>query len=289
MDDMNDVSRPIVRFVRVLSGSAAVGLLVGGVIAGVGGRLAMRLLAVTSDDRLRGRITDDDEVVGEITMGGTSGFIIFMALSGAVLAMLYVLVRRWLPSRVGGRAVAFAALFWAVQGQDIFRVRRFRLLRARSALARRVAVHADPAERWRADVFGRRAGARAMAERVASPVGERASPRADAPVLPDLDLRWGRRSCRVGHRTIPARHPRLAVEADVGRGCPSAHRHRALDRAAGVERGRKDPHLKRGRHVRLRVRPEVGALTEAICGWGRWLSFEPRGHGLLWPSRRAQE
>ena len=80
----------------------------------------MRLLAVTSDDRLRGRVTDDGEIVGEITTGGTVGFIIFMALSGAALAMLYVLLRRWLPSRPTARALAFGALFWAVQGQAIF-------------------------------------------------------------------------------------------------------------------------------------------------------------------------
>ncbi|HEX4904841.1 MAG TPA: hypothetical protein VFU93_05290 [Acidimicrobiales bacterium] len=110
----------IARFVRVVAGACAVGLVVGGVIAGVGGRLAMRLLAVTSDDRLRGRVTDDDEVVGEITAGGTIGFIIFMALSGAALALFYVVLRRWLPAQARWRALAFAGLFWAVQGQDIF-------------------------------------------------------------------------------------------------------------------------------------------------------------------------
>ena len=113
-------AHPIARVVRVVSGAAAVGIIVGGLLGGVGGRLAMRLLAVTSDDRLRGRVTDDDEIVGRVTLGGTVGFIIFMALGGAVLAMLYVVLRRWLPRQPVVRTLAFSALFWAVQGQDIF-------------------------------------------------------------------------------------------------------------------------------------------------------------------------
>ena len=47
-------------------------VLIGGIGAGVcvigaGGRLAMRLLAVTAGDPAQGRITEAEEVVGEIT------------------------------------------------------------------------------------------------------------------------------------------------------------------------------------------------------------------------------
>ena len=58
-----------------------IGGLVGGLLAaGAGGRLAMRLLAVTAGDRAQGRITEADEVVGEVTVGGTIGFIVFGGL-----------------------------------------------------------------------------------------------------------------------------------------------------------------------------------------------------------------
>jgi hypothetical protein len=90
-------------------------LLIGGVVAGVlvagaGGRLAMRLLAVTGGDRAQGRITEADEVVGEITVGGTIGFLIFGGLfAGVVTAAIYTLLAKWLPTGWWG-ALAFAAL-----------------------------------------------------------------------------------------------------------------------------------------------------------------------------------
>ena len=43
-------------------------------VLGTGGRLAMRLLALTAGPAAQGRLTEADEVVGEITVGGTLGF-----------------------------------------------------------------------------------------------------------------------------------------------------------------------------------------------------------------------
>ena len=82
-----------------------IGGVVGGLLAaGAGGRLAMRLLAATAGDRAQGRITEADEVVGEITVGGTIGFIVFGGLfAGLVCAVIYLLLRKWLPNgSVGG-------------------------------------------------------------------------------------------------------------------------------------------------------------------------------------------
>ena len=83
--------------------------LIGGVVAGIvaagaGGRLVMRLLAATSGDRAQGLITEADEIVGEITVGGTIGFVVFGGLfAGLVSAVIYLLLRKWLPNgRVGG-------------------------------------------------------------------------------------------------------------------------------------------------------------------------------------------
>ena len=91
--------------------------LAGGVIAGVlvigaGGRLAMRLLAVTAGDAAQGRVTEADEIVGRITVDGTIGFVLFNGVfGGIVFAGPYLVVRRFLPSgRLGGAAFGLALL-----------------------------------------------------------------------------------------------------------------------------------------------------------------------------------
>lgn len=85
--------------VAVLSGVGA-----GLFVAGAGGRLVMRLLAATAGDAAQGRETEADEIVGQISTGGTVGFIVFAALVfGLATGVLYMLIRRWLPGgRLGG-------------------------------------------------------------------------------------------------------------------------------------------------------------------------------------------
>lgn len=84
-------------------------------VLGPGGRLVMRLLAVTAGDEAQGRRTEAEEVVGAITVDGTVGFVVFVGLfGGVVLAALYVLLRKWLPPRRWGAlcvGVVFAVLF----------------------------------------------------------------------------------------------------------------------------------------------------------------------------------
>ena len=80
-----------------ISGAMVAGLLV----PGLGGRLMMRLLAATSPESAQGRVTDADEIVGEITLGGTVGLIIFVGLFGSMLGLAaFVLLRRYLPRRL---------------------------------------------------------------------------------------------------------------------------------------------------------------------------------------------
>ena len=110
----------VARFARVVAGTVAVGLAVGGLVGGVGGRLAMRVLVITSDDSLKGRITDDEAVVNQFTLGGTLGLIIFLALGGAVLALGYVVLRRWLPTTRALRAALYGLFFLGIQGSTIF-------------------------------------------------------------------------------------------------------------------------------------------------------------------------
>ena len=82
---------------RQLAVAVAGGLLAGVLAAGAGGRLVMRLLAVTSPEA-KGSITEAGETIGEITIGGTLGFIFFTGLgAGLVSGVLYALVRPVLP------------------------------------------------------------------------------------------------------------------------------------------------------------------------------------------------
>lgn len=92
------------RYLWYVTVAVAAGVGSGVVMLGIGGRLVMRLLAATSSDAVQGRITEADEVVGEITLGGSMGLIIFVGLlGGLVTGALYMLIRRWLPKgRLGG-------------------------------------------------------------------------------------------------------------------------------------------------------------------------------------------
>jgi len=98
------------RYLWYLTVAVVAGLGSGVLLAGAGGRLAMRLLAATAGDAAQGRLTEADERVGEITVGGTVGFVIFVGLFfGGASGVLYLVVRRWLPQgRLGG--VAFGCL-----------------------------------------------------------------------------------------------------------------------------------------------------------------------------------
>ena len=87
---------------RSLGAVVSAGVLAGVLVLGLGGRLVMRLLAATSGAAVQGRLTEAGEQVGEITVGGTIGFLVFVGvLGGLVSALGYLVVRRWLPGTAG--------------------------------------------------------------------------------------------------------------------------------------------------------------------------------------------
>jgi len=102
-------------YVWYLTVALVSGLAAGILAAGAGGRLVMRLLAVTAGPDAQGRITEADQVVGRITGDGTLGFIIFNGLPiGLLTAVLYLLLRRWLPAgRLGGLTLGVLLLIVA--------------------------------------------------------------------------------------------------------------------------------------------------------------------------------
>lgn len=85
--------------VRSVAAALGIGALVGLVVAGGGGRLAMRLVALADGREDFGRLTEGGNVVGDITLGGTL-FVVMLGLGqGLLVATLYLGLRRWLPAR----------------------------------------------------------------------------------------------------------------------------------------------------------------------------------------------
>jgi hypothetical protein len=72
------------------------GVPVGMLVGGVGSRLAMLLLRVTSPETVRGVESDDGFTIGRFTLGGSYALLQIGALVGVLGAALYLLVRRWL-------------------------------------------------------------------------------------------------------------------------------------------------------------------------------------------------
>lgn len=94
---------------RTVSLAVSAGV-VSGLAAGVLSRAAMRLLTLTSTDDARGSLTDDQAVVGEVTMGGSLFVVVATAAVGALVGPLYLLARRGLPASRRGRIVGAAGL-----------------------------------------------------------------------------------------------------------------------------------------------------------------------------------
>ena len=87
------------------------GAVVGVVVGGLGGRLAMRLTAVWTDGPA---FTLTGAEVGAVTVGGTLSLLGSTAQAGGLLGLLYALVRPTLPS--SRRAVVFAGLALVLPG-----------------------------------------------------------------------------------------------------------------------------------------------------------------------------
>jgi hypothetical protein len=72
------------------------GVPVGMFVVGIGSRLAMLLLRVTSSEAVRGVESDDGFIIGRFTLGGTYTLLQIGAFVGVLGAALYLLIRHWL-------------------------------------------------------------------------------------------------------------------------------------------------------------------------------------------------
>jgi hypothetical protein len=90
---------------RDITRGGLAGLMVGIVLAGIGGRLVMRLAAMVVPEAA-GSVTEQGFVVGTITPTGTAALILAIGLLGGVaVGAIWVVIRPWLPRSAGARIV----------------------------------------------------------------------------------------------------------------------------------------------------------------------------------------
>lgn len=99
----------------VVVGAGIAGALVGG----LGSRLVMRLAALAAPE-VRGMLTENGNVVGEITLEGTIALMIFAGLSSTVFGTgAFMVARPWLPRRTVRRGLVFGASLLALTGAAV--------------------------------------------------------------------------------------------------------------------------------------------------------------------------
>jgi MFS family permease len=100
-----DRTSPLNEVLRDITRGGLAGLIVGIVLAGLGGRLVMRLAAMLVP-AAAGSLTENGNVIGTITVGGSVALIVFVGLLfGAVVGSLWVVISPWLPDAPALRAV----------------------------------------------------------------------------------------------------------------------------------------------------------------------------------------
>jgi hypothetical protein len=99
----------------VAIGSGIAGALVGG----LGSRLVMRLAALAAPE-VRGAVTENGAIVGEITLAGTVALVVFAGVASTALgAGAFVLVKPWLPERTVLRGMVFGGFLLATMGSSV--------------------------------------------------------------------------------------------------------------------------------------------------------------------------
>jgi len=101
---------------RGLGVLAVAGIPVGAIVAGVGGRLGMLALRVTSGSEVHGVRSDDGFVIGRFTATGTYNLLLVGAIVGVIGAAAYQWVRPWLIGPPWFRHLTVAAASGAVAG-----------------------------------------------------------------------------------------------------------------------------------------------------------------------------
>lgn len=105
---------------RQIAIGALAGFLVGLVVIGGGLRLLMRLAALLSERGANQMVTENGNVVGEITLDGTLALLVFTgAMFGMAGGIVVMAVRPWLPSSGWRRYLLTGAIGFAVAGPAV--------------------------------------------------------------------------------------------------------------------------------------------------------------------------
>ena len=81
------------RYLRIV---LVAGIPTGVLVGGVGSRLAMFVLRLTSEDSVRGLISDDGFTIGRFSLGDTYNLLQLGAAVGVIGALVYLVIRGWL-------------------------------------------------------------------------------------------------------------------------------------------------------------------------------------------------
>jgi hypothetical protein len=92
LDRESSVGERLSAVVGRASGMMAGAVLASVLVLGLVGRSMMRVLAATSPASALGRLTDAEEIVGEVTFGGTLGFVAFIGLFGGLFSLAVIVV-----------------------------------------------------------------------------------------------------------------------------------------------------------------------------------------------------
>jgi hypothetical protein len=103
---------------RIALGVVATGI-AGALVGGIGSRVVMRIAAIAAPEA-RGLLTENGNVVGEFTLAGTIGLLIFAGIASAVVgAGAFVVTDPWLPRRTVARGLVLGGILLALFGPAV--------------------------------------------------------------------------------------------------------------------------------------------------------------------------
>lgn len=106
---------------RVASAAGAIvaSFFLGFFLIGGGARVAMRLSALLTPDRLQGATTNNMETVGAISLTGSFFLMLTGGFAGVGLGLVFLAIRRWLPSDGFRRSLVTAVVFVSTGGAAV--------------------------------------------------------------------------------------------------------------------------------------------------------------------------
>jgi len=105
---------------RSLGNAAVAGVATGIIVAGLGGRLVMKIVALIAGPGAMGNVTANGNTVGDFTLNGTMALVIFSGVfEGLIGGLLYVALRPWLERLGRWRGLAFGVVVLALMGHAV--------------------------------------------------------------------------------------------------------------------------------------------------------------------------